>query len=47
MHATLVSPFAGLRTRLQADLLAGYDELVARTGWDRERIHAHRFVPLT
>ena len=41
MPSTLVSPHA-LRTSLQADLLASYDELIPRTGWQRERIRAHQ-----
>src|SRR4051812_9900924 len=42
MHATLVSPFDRLRSGLQADLLAGYDELSARMTWDRARIRRHQ-----
>jgi phenylacetate-coenzyme A ligase PaaK-like adenylate-forming protein len=30
------------RARLQAGLLAHYDELIARTSWDRERIRNHQ-----
>ncbi|MGZ6164458.1 MAG: phenylacetate--CoA ligase family protein [Myxococcaceae bacterium] len=42
MQATTASSFAVHRARLQSDLLAGYDELIARTTWDRARIRAHQ-----
>ena len=42
MQATVVSPFHRLRSGLQEDLLAGYDELIARMAWDRQRIHRHQ-----
>ena len=42
MSSTVVSPLTLHRARLQADLLAHYDELIARTSWDRERIRDHQ-----
>ncbi|NYJ03756.1 phenylacetate--CoA ligase family protein [Petropleomorpha daqingensis] len=42
MHATVVSPFARLRSGLQQGLLADYDELIPRTTWDRARIRRHQ-----
>src|SRR5688572_20002370 len=42
MSSTVVSPLSMRRARLQADLLAQYDELIARTSWDRERIRNHQ-----
>jgi phenylacetate-CoA ligase len=42
MQSTVVSPFTRLRSELQEELLAGYDELIARTTWDRERIRRHQ-----
>lgn len=41
MPSTLVSS-APVRPRLQADLMGAYDELIDRTGWDRERLRAHQ-----
>ena len=41
MPSTL-APSVPVRARLQDDLLASYDELIARTGWDRERLRAHQ-----
>ena len=42
MSSTVVSPLTLHRARMQADLLAHYDELIARTSWDRDRIRAHQ-----
>ena len=42
MSSTVVSPFAMHRARLQEDLLAHYDELIARTSWQRDRIRHHQ-----
>lgn len=42
MSSTVISPLTLHRTRLQTDLLALYDELIARTSWDREQIRAHQ-----
>jgi|tagenome__1003787_1003787.scaffolds.fasta_scaffold20988631_3 phenylacetate-CoA ligase len=43
MLATTISPFASVRDELHADLLdSGYDDLIARMAWDRERLLAHQ-----
>jgi phenylacetate-coenzyme A ligase PaaK-like adenylate-forming protein len=42
MPAVTVSPFPRLRESLQTDLTLGYDELIARLGWDRATIRAHQ-----
>src|SRR4051812_10470473 len=42
MQSTVVSPFTRLRSELQHELLAGYDELIARTTWDHARIRRHQ-----
>ncbi len=42
MSSTVVSPLTLHRARMQADLLAHYDELIARTSWDRARIRDHQ-----
>jgi phenylacetate-coenzyme A ligase PaaK-like adenylate-forming protein len=42
MSSTVVSPFTMHRARLQEDLLAHYDELIARTSWQREQIRNHQ-----
>jgi phenylacetate-CoA ligase len=36
------SGIACLRDGLQADLLSGYDDLIARTAWDRARLRSHQ-----
>jgi phenylacetate-CoA ligase len=46
MPSTVISPFPRQRARLQADLLGGYDELIARTSWDRARIREHQCARL-
>jgi phenylacetate-CoA ligase len=42
MQATTVSPFGQLRGELEDDLRTGYDELIARSSWDRATIVAHQ-----
>lgn len=42
MSSTVVSRFTMHRARLQEDLLAHYDELIARTSWQREQIRRHQ-----
>ena len=42
MSSTAVSSFTLHRARLQEDLLAHYDELIARTSWQREQIRRHQ-----
>jgi phenylacetate-coenzyme A ligase PaaK-like adenylate-forming protein len=39
---TAVAPLPLQRARLQAELLAAYDELIPRMAWDRARILAHQ-----
>lgn len=41
MPSTL-APSAPVRARLQDDLLASYDDLIARARWDRERLRSHQ-----
>jgi phenylacetate-coenzyme A ligase PaaK-like adenylate-forming protein len=42
MSSTVVSPLTRQRARVQADLLAHYDELIARTSWDRAQLRDHQ-----
>jgi phenylacetate-coenzyme A ligase PaaK-like adenylate-forming protein len=42
MQATTSSPPTRLREDLQAGLQSGYDELIARLAWDRDRLLAHQ-----
>ena len=42
MSSTVVSPSTLHRARMQADLLAHYDELIARTSWGRQQILDHQ-----
>ncbi|MGY1640991.1 phenylacetate--CoA ligase family protein [Geodermatophilus sp. SYSU D00703] len=46
MQSTLVSPETRLREDLQRELLSGYDDLIPRTAWGRDRIRAHQRVRL-
>src|SRR5690242_15987537 len=41
-HSRPADPGACLRDELQADLLSGYDDLIARTAWDRARLRSHQ-----
>src|SRR3954471_4289427 len=42
MQATTTSPSTRLREDLQAGLQSGYDELIARFAWDRDRLLTHQ-----
>lgn len=44
--ATSAPPFAAVRARLHAELLAAYPALIARLGWDRATILAHQRAQL-
>lgn len=42
MQATAVAPFPLQRTRLQAEMLAAYDELIPRMAWNRNQLRDHQ-----
>src|SRR3954454_1767625 len=42
MQTTVDASFTRLRSGLQQELLAGYDELIARMTWDRTQIRRHQ-----
>ncbi len=42
MPTSTLTPFAALRSRLQAALNAAYPELIPRVSWSRDQLLAHQ-----